>query len=575
MARRDVAFFAVTFAVIFEPRPLPRWLPFHLWTDQVSLLAWYDECFGVRSLMVNKTRGIGLSWITVAHLFHAWLFKPEVAIAVLSADKTRLEGDDANSLIGKFQYLYDGLPAWAKVTPNGNPLLARKKENFSFINVATKAIVQGYISTNAKLRGFRFTVIFADEFAFYARTNQAEWLTAAGGTTHSMWMISTWNDYGDTFHNLFYENLEDEVLRIEAFWWNNYERWRGAYKVVNGIPVYVDKDYQHEPDYQFGRPDVLEPDFLRSPWVDSELSQPQVNILKTVRDLYGPVSPLSNCFFEKLVLDLAKQSTCDPDVEGTLQVGKGNKITILPTTKSNIRTWGLFKEDGKLRNRGPYVAFCDLSEGVGSAFSVLAVIDKSGEQVLEYGVNTVPKPAFAANVVAICRWLGQGDGDGAVLLDVEGNGPYKTFIDECLRLKYGHLWRSALKFQQTKRGEIDTYWGTVNRDGGAQNFEEIARAILTMEVVIKSTRAVNDMRLYSKSDGSGKVKEGHPIFPRGRKDGHGDFLHALAGAWWRARLDVSPELRNSVELEESQRLPLEKDYERFGEPNQLWGVTAR
>jgi hypothetical protein len=82
------------------------------------------------------------------------------------------------------------------------------------------------------------------------------------------------------------------------------------------------------------------------------------------------------------------------------------------------------------------------------------------------------------------------------------------------------------------------------------------------------------MRLFSKSDGSGGVKEGWPVFPRGRKDGHGDFCHALAAAWFRAREDVSPELRNPVQLEEHQRLPLEKDYERFGEPNQLWGVTA-
>src|SRR5688572_4071919 len=125
MCRQDVAFFIVTFCVIFEPRPTPRWLPFFLWTDQVSILGWLEEVFGVRHLGLSKTRGIGASYLAMAFFLHKWLFLPGVALGVTSQDKTKLIGKDANSLLGKFQYLYDHLPAWAQVTRTGNPLIER------------------------------------------------------------------------------------------------------------------------------------------------------------------------------------------------------------------------------------------------------------------------------------------------------------------------------------------------------------------------------------------------------------------------------------------------------------------
>jgi hypothetical protein len=547
MCALDVAFFAVTFAVIFEPRPLPRWLPFHLWTDQVSLLSWFTEIFGERSGAVNKTRGIGLSWLSALFIFHKWVFFPEVKIAVLTKDKDLLDSPDANSLIGKFQYLFDNLPLWAKFTPAGGNLLYRVGEKHTFINVGNGAVIQGYVSTSTKLRQLRFTMIFADEFAFYDRTDQEEWVVSAGGCTNCMLMVSTWNDFDDMFHYLMFEE-ESAMLKMNAFWWNNYERWQGAYKIENGIVTVIDKDYKFPPNYTFGHPELLEDGMLRSPWVDAELAQPgkSRNPSKAIRDIYGMGGARTNSFFSNELIQAVKTTVCEPIKQGQLDVSKG-KVQIAPTLKSNIRLWHPVDEV----YRGPYVAFADLAYGVGAAHGVLQVLDCTGEHVLEYGCNDYGGlPAFTYNCVLICRWLAATgkQGDGAVLLDFEAAGNPKEFVAEALRLNYGNLHVSSYKYEaggNTRKnkkvlapGEInDGYYGTSNRDAGRNNFSTLQNAILLIETRVKSQRVLDDMLVTGKDE----EKNGQPKLPQGRKEGHGDYLYAFAGAWWRCRTVVSPE----------------------------------
>lgn len=532
MCRRDVAFFAVTFLFIFEPRPLPRRLPFSLWTDQVSLLAWFTEIFGERDGAVNKTRGIGLSWLTAAFIFHKWLFIPECTIAVLTKDKDLLDSGHPNSMMGKFQYLFDNLPSWARYTEHGTPLLNRLIEKTSFINVGNAAIIQGFVSTSTKLRQLRFTMVFGDEFAFYDRTDQKEWMVSAGGVTNNRLLVSTWNDFDDEFHHIVYEE-KTSLLVMEAFWWNNYERWQGAYKMEGGRVVLVDTAYPHEIDYKFGEPDLIDEGTIRSPWVDAEISKPGVDRLKALRDLYGmSVCERTNAFFDGAVRSAIKEMvTLPPDAQGTLDTT--SEVKILPTFKSNLRTWCGVPN----RDRGPYVLGNDLAHGVGAAFSTCSGLDRMGEQVLQYARNDLEITAYAYDVVQLARWLAGDNGDGWVLIDFEANGPLaKPFLAELVRLQYGNIHYSNVKGGNTGRaGEVSKYGGTINRDGGLANFRELERAIMAMETKPHDVLIANDMRLMGKDD------DGMPKFPRGQACGHGDFIHGYGIAWWRARSFIDRE----------------------------------
>lgn len=546
--RRDFLFFCVTFLWIFEPRPNPRRVPFFPYPDQVSIASWILEIYGVRDGAINKTRGIGMSWLVIAFIFWMWMFERDTKIAVLTEDEKKLDTADSNSTLGKLQYLYDHLPTWAKFGKSGKPLLLRTKEDHFFLNTENDALVQGYVSTGTKLRQLRFTWLFADEFAFYPKHSQEEWMTASGGTVNARLFVSTWNSFDDMFHQIVHEQ-DTSMLKISAFWWNNIERWQGAYKMDAGLPVFVDKGYAHPPDYAFGEPGLLDDGQLRSPWVDGELLLPGADRLKTLRDLYGmTVAERTNSFFPGEIRIAVRETLRTPDREGILHLSNG-RITIQPTKKSDLRLWSGVPD----RYRGPYTCFCDLAQGVGQAYHVASFFDASGQQVCEYGINTIDLVTFGANVCALARWLGGPDGDAACLIDAEANGPYiKPFIGECLRQNYGNLWTSMIQDRKARRkkiqmGEIGNYYGTRNSDRGRANLLEMARAIMSMECVIRSERVADEIKHCGKDEDDGGPKFAKASASRG----HGDFVQAAAGAWWRLRSTVDLEARNDETTESS------------------------
>lgn len=540
LGRRDAAFWIETFVWIFEPRPNPRRLPFHLYHDQVSVLAWILETYGVRDAAVTKTRGIGLSWLVAAVIKHKWYYEPGAKIAVLTRDEDILDSNDSNSTIGKLQYIYDNMPTWAKFTRTGKPLLKRAITTHFYQNMENDTLVQGFVSTSTKLNQLRFTWLFADEFAYYDRTDQTQWMTSSAGTVNSRLFVSTWNDFDDMFHHIIHEE-ESSLLKISAFWWDCYERWKGAYYMENGVPILVDKEYRHPPDYPFGEPGIIDDGMLRSPWVDYELSRPGVDRIKTLRDLYGmSVCERTNSFFSGEVRKAIAATVQPPSRQGRLH-NNGGKLELEPTTKSDLRLWQNVPDT----DRGPYTMYCDLGGGANLAYSVASVFDKTGEQVAEYGVNDVDITTFANNVCALARWLAGDEGDGWVLIDHDAIGPLsKPFCTELERLSYGNIWASKIVEQKTRNrkiraGETPDYYGTCNRDGGLANFRELSRAVMAMDAIVRSQHVADDINRCSRDPDTGKPKFAKPTAQKG----HGDYAQAAAGVWWRMRQLVDLESR--------------------------------
>lgn len=820
MCRVDVAFYAATLVWIFEPRPTPRHLPYCPWVDQVDVMAWADECFPTRPLGNEKTRGIGVTWLYSTFFSNKWYFMPDCRIAVLTKDKDLLESQDDNSLIGKFVFIHEHMPFWVRYDQQGRDIMHRSIENHQLTNLTNKAFIRGYLSTNSKVRSLRFTVIWADEIAFFGRDAQ-EWMVSTGGTTHCRFMTSTWNclgsetnvltnngvknilevkdtdllwdgaewvshggrvftgirptiraygtwmtpdhkilteegwkharhrlpasivatpktrpqrrpvqapytdlpsverhdttvyeqalptlrllsgardksvpsleilqqflarhgrmpsrtharsnrqprelhpgklslgdsertaeqsslqhhgdnlkgcskrvgaiqavggvadndsisftprlhggpaspsessrcsqpvydlinagprhrftivaadgtltivhnSFGDMFHHIMHED-ESSMLRVFSYWQNNLERWKGAYYIQNGRVVFVDKHYQHPPDYAFGEPDLIPEGTLRSPWVDGELLEPGVDPYKTLRDIYGPeVCERDAAFFKPEFRRALESSKEDPDTQGNINTMKP-VLELIPTRKSDVKMWGSPSEWQE-----PLQAGFDLAFGKGANYSVMEIIDGRGHQVLEYCTNRVALKDFAQDAVKIAKWIAS-ETDLITQFDFESNGPgAEDFWSELERLKYRSVHktvRAAGTKKKKRYGVFDPhYYGTHNSDANHANFTELERAVLSMSLVVKSEGVWAESKLF------GIDEKGKPEFPRMNKIGHGDRMAALGIAWNRIKDRVTASRREAAQNPRAFEIPT-----HHGEPvlsfdgyaNKLWST---
>lgn len=509
MCQQDVCFFTETLGVIFEPRPNPRAMPLKLWEDQVDLLAWSDECYGRRDMGVEKSRGIGASWLYAIFLYHKWQFVPDTKIAISTKDETSLDGPDSNTLLGKLVYLHENMPAWMRLDHMGNDIMHRDKTVHILHNKRNHATAQGFVSTNDKLRSLRFTCVLYDEFAFYTRDVQAQ-LNSSVHTCPNRIFVSTWNGADNAFHRIMRKE-QSTMLRCEMYWWNNSERWKGCYTSDNGKLRVLDKDYQYPADYPF----VLD-GIKRSPWVDFELSRPGSSVQSAMEELYGLLAQDDRKMWQKKTRDIIAAQVqmysreCELSRHGDMQ----NRF------EGRIKVWG-----DPLELDGPFVAGCDIAFGQGATYSTLEVLDSStGRQVLEFACNDMVPVEFTAYVVGILQWLNDGKGDGHTYLDFENNGDQgTTFAKEIMRIGYGNVARR--NYVKTNANKNDgTYLGSRNRDRGHSNLSELERAVLAGECRIMSEPLRQELDAFVKDE------HGRPHFPSG-EDGHGDRAQGMGIAW--------------------------------------------
>ena len=522
--RRDILFFAATFVWIFEPRP-PRAIPFTPWCDQADVISWMVECiFSHRDMGVEKSRGIGMSWNIIIVFYWLWFYTSEVKLGCMSKDEAVLDGDDANYLLGKFVYIHEHMPYWARCDENGNDILSRNRTRHTLINLRNGGTFQGFPSTDSKVRSLRFTAFFYDEFAFFSG-NVQEQLNSSVHTAPSRIFISTWNGSNNVFHSIM-RRLSSTMLRVLSYWWANPERWKGAYRFENGRINFLDPDYQHTPDYPF-----VEDGLLRSPWVDFELSRAGSDMQTSLEELYGLQAESGRKFFRSSTVDIMDTSSDAPRrVGGIVKVKTGWEFQDgykdrFDPGKGDIRVWG---DVGEGRG-GPFVAGCDLSFGAGASYSTLEVIDVvSGSQVLEFGSNLLNPDEFCEYVVRILGWLNGPNGDSHTLLNFENNGEQGNIFGRTLRrIGYGNVSRRNYSYN-ISRGKEQEYLGMKNKDGGMMIFVELERAVRAGELHIKSNRIGEEASNYDKDE------KGKPEYPR-TLETHGDYIMGLALSWEEAK----------------------------------------
>jgi hypothetical protein len=550
----DVCFWAATFGWFHETRETERVIgkfPLILDPDQIDILAWLQKYGGRIDVVIEKTRGVGLSYLICLYCLWLWLFRSQkIDIGLLSKDKNALDIlDRPSTLMGKLDTIFAELPAWMRLDENGKTILHRtSSQTHLFENLLNGNCIIGFVPTDQKLRSARLYCLFADEGAFLDVTDQ-RWLAAATGTSPSIIWVSTHNGSNTMFFRLVHDEVSD-LIRISTFWWNNRRCARGMYKIVNGLVVKIDKDYKFEEGYQYN---YDKPGRLQSPFTDRAFRRPQINPLTVEEELYGIAATLSKRMYrEKLVKYL--ELLCAKHVYRCDMVAG----EFIENDEDNPELY--FWEHAEVFD-GYYVIGVDPAAGVedGAYAALVAINVRTGQQVVSAALKDMSPIPFAQYVVALAKRLAGPRGHGFAKIAFESTGAVGAqFAAELNRLRW-----SAVCFDGKK-----TTPGFHNSDNGEGWLLELARALQDNDIVIKDRRIIQDLAHFEYDSKWELEYVG--------KDGHGDLGIAAALAWQGAK-DMRQAILRQQKATRSNAASIENEpkYQERRNKNKLYSTRFR
>lgn len=250
------------FCFTYDPRnkaPKPKLLPFVLFPRQEDFITCLQECVDLgESMLVEKSRDMGASWLCGAFSAHQWYFFNGASVGWGSRKQDLVDKiGDPDSIFEKMRLIIDNLPPFH--FPKGFDL--NKHATFmKIINPETGATITGEAGDNIG-RGGRKTMYFKDESAHYERPEKIE--ASLGDNTDVQVDISSVNGTNNVFYRrrqagqVWYPDgklLPRGVVRVFIFDWRDHPlkdiEWynrRKAKAEAEGLQAVfaqeVDRDY--------------------------------------------------------------------------------------------------------------------------------------------------------------------------------------------------------------------------------------------------------------------------------------------------------------------------------------------
>ena len=548
MCQQDIVFFAVTFVWMHETRDDAFTdgagkFPFIPWMDQVDILAWLQEYGGKTDITIEKTRGIGLSWVIIIFLNWKWLFHGEhLDYGIMSKDETSLDlPRRPASLMGKLDLLFENLPGWMQLGTDGKTILHRTHTNHRFVNNISNNAILGYTATDDKLRSARFNTLIVDEAAFLPVDSQ-RWLASSQHTTSSRILISTHDGTATMFYRLT-TDAKAKLVRISTWWTANPARWKGAYVVKAGMVHYLDKDYKHDPDYEFC---FDHPGLPRSPWVDGEFRKPGADEISLMQEIFGTAAIDTKKLMQRDTIEIAHRS-CSP---ASYRCRLSNHGEFIEDLEGEWHFW----QDVSLPFDGKYVVGVDPAIGVAdrALAGVVALDVRTGATIATAALAECTPVELARVVELLCKRLCGARSASFAQVAYESTGIGVSFLTELRRLR----WPSI--FMENKK------YGIPNRDKGEKLLIEVGRAVRDGDIQICDDRIVDD---FDHFEYNSKIEL---VFTGGL--GHGDLGQAAALAWWAGRTQrrVVLEAENPKEDPNKQPVELEPGWASRAKCNRNW-----
>jgi len=214
LCRQDIHRWLRNWVWLLDPKtddPRFRRIPLIPWPQQTVLVDFLMDGIALgRPRQVNKSREIGVSWLSLAVITWHWLFQDAFLAKVGSRKEEFACGETPDSLMGKVLSIIDNLPVWMK------PELTRKERTASrLVNPDNRSEILAE-STNRNFgRGGRRTVVLIDESAHVEPRLQNTVALALETVALSTWSVSTPNGTGNRFHTDWQSLPEEDRLEID------------------------------------------------------------------------------------------------------------------------------------------------------------------------------------------------------------------------------------------------------------------------------------------------------------------------------------------------------------------------
>jgi hypothetical protein len=154
-------FFIETFGWTFDPRKNPKHIPFVLFEYQKrAIRELVDAIDNGHDLLLEKSRDMGVTWITVWVFLWYWLFRDGINLLMGSYKEKLVDDRTDDSIFGRLDYCLESLPKW--MLPKGFKA-GKHRTKLKLINPVNNNLISGDTMNPDFGRGSRKTAIFFDE----------------------------------------------------------------------------------------------------------------------------------------------------------------------------------------------------------------------------------------------------------------------------------------------------------------------------------------------------------------------------------------------------------------------------
>jgi len=540
---RDPLFFINGFVYTRDTRREPfSKLPFILYPFQEEAVVEILRAINSHDLLIEKSRDMGASWITVASIFWCWMFRGGRDFLLGSrTDEYVDKSGNPKAIFQRLDYMIDGLPRW--LLPKGfNKGVHRTKSHIE--NPERDSVMDGEATTESFARGDRRSAILLDEFADCKFGNQV--LEATMPATPCRLFNST----PKGVNNAFYSIRQTDIKKLRLHWSVHPIKAIGLYSRKDGIFTPIDEVYWttiENPEEEMQKFDsailrrgVPLPDGkVRSPWYAEQCNRAgsAQEIAQEVDIDYLGSGYLY--FNVDAVNEAIRKHARPPFLIGELEYDEttGDPLRFREDENGNLKLWFLLDKNGKPSIDCRTVIGNDISAGSGASNSCASGWNAlTQEKILEYANPNTRPEQFAILVVALAKWLG-----GSFLI-WESGGPGGQFGSRVRELKYSNIYYR--KNDASISGRVSDMPGVaMNREiklvlmghyramlegGKCVNRSKVA-VEETLEYIFTPDGSIAHSRSASKND------------PSGAKSNHGDrcMADALASKGMSERIQKS------------------------------------
>lgn len=184
----------------YDPRNVgtgvPAYIPFLLFPKQREYVRWLqDRLAWTEEGIVEKSRDMGVTWVSIAFAWWLWMFHPAANISFGSRVERLVDKlGDSDSIFEKFRQLMRHMPKEMR------PIGWREEEHAAYLKIRNPengSTITGEAGKNIG-RGGRSTIYFVDEAAFIEYPDMVD--KALSENTNCKVYVSTPNGTGNPFY---------------------------------------------------------------------------------------------------------------------------------------------------------------------------------------------------------------------------------------------------------------------------------------------------------------------------------------------------------------------------------------